>query len=99
GVFVEMKRSGQLTARLVHYDEFGTDTSINSESPRPWAIGFFFSFFFNLFSGYLWLLQNFEFSEQVSGMLAIGVIAPVGVLAPHVFKFSRRRFAKNSIPP
>lgn len=31
-------------------------------------------------------------------MLAIGVIAPVGVLAPHVFKFSRRRFAKNSIP-
>lgn len=45
GVFVEMKRSGQLTSRLVHYDEFGTDTSINSESPSPWAIGILFLLF------------------------------------------------------
>ena len=91
GVFVELKINGQLTSRLVKYDEFGPETSIHNERPNPWAIGFFISFFINVLIGFTLILQNLEVSDQVSTKVLIAVVVIMGLLAFQVFKFNHEK--------
>lgn len=91
GVFAELKINGRLSSRLVKFNEFIPETSIYSEQPNPWAIGFFISLTINLMIGGLLILENFDVSDQTSGIVLTSIIVPLAVLSMNVFKFNKEK--------
>ncbi|MEQ8238935.1 MAG: hypothetical protein RIA69_06965 [Cyclobacteriaceae bacterium] len=91
GIFAELKINGTLTSRLVKFDEFIPETSIYSERPNPWAIGFFISLTINILVGGLLILENFNFSDQTSGIVLTSMVIPLAILSMNVFKFSKEK--------
>ncbi len=91
GVFTELKINGRLTSRLVKYNEFIPETSIYSERPNPWAIGFFISLTINLLIGGTLILEFFDVSDQTSGIALTSIIVPLAILSMDVFKFSKEK--------